>query len=199
MSLNNLPKIIKPSIVNETIDVFLLNDKDLAVWKSKIALLCQGQAVQISEGAQIGTMALIFAMAYDLADELSIKMKNGETYLVFNHSSKNFVRENEVDFSIFKLIESYKKKKSLFNQEKTGESDIDLSFFWPDDKQKNLTKAINVFFDSLLKDFYPKKTLVLRGDIPAPALLAVLEILRPLVKNIVYRENGKDLKIFPQN
>jgi hypothetical protein len=173
---------------------------NLAALQQEVALQAQGEAVELFDGMPSITTAFSFATIYDIADEVVFRLSNGQTVLLFDHQSKETLRPEVVNESIWSEILKVK-NKSVSVQDvsmPTPELTIDLAGLWSRVKEHDdLVVRTKLFIKNFFNTLSPAMTVRLRGEIPNLALLAAIYITRPYGHTIIFEDaQGTSVVLF---
>jgi hypothetical protein len=173
---------------------------NLATLQREVALQAQGEAALLFDGMQAMTTAFSFATIYDIADEAVFRLSNGQAVLLFDHQSKEALRPEVVDETIWAEILKVKNKSVTVQDVATPapELTIDLAGLWSRVKEHNdLITRTKFFIKNFFNTLSPAMTVRLRGEIPNLPLLTAIYITRPYGHTIIFEDaQGTSVVLF---
>lgn len=164
-------------------------------FKSNLILQIQGQAVELNENMPIDKLALLFALSYEYANQLVLRLKNNDLFLIFSHTDNLFLNKENAKLDLLETFEKIKENAKFVNNiaMPNPEFTVNLSKEFKKIKSKsNMVLQTKDFIDKMPQILKPAVNINLQGQIPALAFLFFIYFARSYGHNIFYIDNQKN-------
>lgn len=173
--------------------------EDLEKLKTEILLQAQGDAAEFAEDMAPLTAAFAFAVLFDTANEMVLRLNGGRLILILSRAYYPILRPEKVDETVCREILKYRKKNIPPNVAAPAqEIIIDLTAIWEKSKKNNDaiedTKNFIKLFCARLKQ---GMSIVLKGEIPLLPFFSAIRLIRPFGRQIFFIDNkGAKINLF---
>lgn len=160
-------------------------------YRTQVTLQMQGDPAVFDAHTPEPALALAFAVAYDAATQVLLRLEDGRIALLFDHEARELLPPEGVDETVWSEILKLRGKVTTAQDvaAPTPEMSIDLAALWSRTREHDdLVARTRLFLKSLAQELAPSATLRLQGDIPALPLLSAVYLSRPTAYAVEYAD-----------